>query len=403
MEPLRIGLNLVFLIRRAGGVGRYARELIPELLAAEPGASITAFVSRELDSEDRQAPWAEELEWVRLPVTVTHGPPWRALRSMQAQWLTIARLARERRLDVVHGLANIGPLVAPGVATVVTLHDLIWLRHPDSMSARDTLAMKLTAIPSARMADRVITGSRAARDDMVDTLGLEPSRIDVVPHGVRQVERDATPEPVLRERLALGDRPVVLCVSGKRTHKNLATLVRAVATLEAVLVVPGSPTSHEAELRRLASELGIAERVRFPDWLDDDELEGLYRLAACFVLPSFEEGFGLPVLDAMARGVPVCCSAASSLPEVAGDAALLFDPHDTEEVRAAIRRLLEDRALAADLAERGRARAATFTWRRAAEETLASYRRAVDGQRLLSFDGPRSRGYGSPRTWSRST
>jgi len=384
-RPLRVGLNLAYLVRRSGGAGTYARELIPELLRA--GAQITAFASRELDPEDRRAPWGAEVDWVQLPVTVTHGPAWNSLRSMRAQWLITPGIAARRRLDVVHGLANVAPLLAPRVATVVTLLDLIWLRHPGTMTARETFGMKMSAIPSARTADRVIAISESARDDMVRTLGLDSGRIDVTPLGVRVNPRASpTPEPELRRVLDLGDRPVVLCVSQKRTHKNLAVLVRAMTGLDAVLVLPGSPTPYEAELRRLAERLGVAERVRFPQWLEEAELEGLYRLAACFALPSFEEGFGLPALEAMARGVPVCCSDASSLPEVVGDAGQLFDPHDVDSVRRAIARLLVDRALAVRLGALGAERAAGFTWRRTADATLAVYRRAIEDRRLLSYD-----------------
>jgi glycosyltransferase involved in cell wall biosynthesis len=386
-RPLRVGLNLVYLVRRAGGAGTYARELIPELLLAQPGIRITAFVSRELAAEDRAAAWAQEIDWIELPVTVTSGPAWNSLLSMRAQWLSVPRVAHAKELDVVHGLANVTPLVAPGTATVVTLLDLIWMRHHDTMTARETLGMKLSAIPSARMADRVIAISEAARDDMGKTLGLDPARIDVTHLGVRNSgHAEPLDEGELRARLDLGDRPAVLCVSQKRTHKNLTSLVRAMAGLDAVLVIPGSQTPHESELRRLAAELGLADRVRFPDWLEDAELEGLYRLAACFVLPSLEEGFGLPVLEAMERGVPVCCSNTSSLPEVVGDAGLLFDPHDVEAIRATLQRLLGDPALASELAERGRQRARTFTWRRTAEATLEVYRRAIGERRLFSFD-----------------
>ena len=107
------------------------------------------------------------------------------------------------------------------------------------------------------------------------------------------------------------------------------------------VVLPGAPTAHEAELRELADRLGVRERVRFPAWVSDGELEGLYGLAHCFVLPSFMEGFGLPVLEAMQRDVPVACSGRWALPEVAGDAALLFDPGDQDAVTGAVRRLLE--------------------------------------------------------------
>jgi glycosyltransferase involved in cell wall biosynthesis len=388
-RPLRVGLNLAYLVRRSGGAGTYARELIPELLRA--GTRVTVFASRELDPDDRHAPWGGEVEWVELPMTVTHGPPWNSLRSMRSQWLMIPRIAARRRLDVIHGLANVVPLVAPRVATVVTLLDLIWLRHPDTMTARETIAMKASAIPAARMADRVIAISEAGRSDMTHTLGLDPARIDVTPLGVRVDGRASPlPEAALRRRLELGELPVVLCVSQKRTHKNLAALVRAVAALEAILVLPGSPTPYEAELRSLAERLGVSERVRFPSWLEEPELEGLYRLAGCFALPSFEEGFGLPALEAMGRGVPVCCSNASSLPEVVGDAGLLFDPHDVESIRAAVARLLSDRELATRLGKRGAERAAAFTWRRTAEATLGVYRRAIEDRRLLSFDRRRA-------------
>jgi glycosyltransferase involved in cell wall biosynthesis len=147
-----------------------------------------------------------------------------------------------------------------------------------------------------------------------------------------------------------------------------------------VLVLPGSPTEHEGELRQLADQLGVSERVHLLDWVSEEDLEGLYAAASCFVLPSFIEGFGLPILEAMLRGVPVACSRAGSLPEVAGDAALLFDPADHDEVTGAIRRLLEDRELAALLVERGRARAAAQTWRRTGEAALAGYRRAIEAR-----------------------
>jgi glycosyltransferase involved in cell wall biosynthesis len=380
--PLRIGLNLAYLVRRSGGAGTYARELIPELLLAERDIRITAFVSQELDAEDRAASWAGEIDWIELPMTVTHGPPWNFLRSLRAQWLSVPRSAARAKLDVVHGLANVTPLLAPGVARVVTLLDLIWLRHPDTMTRRETIGMKASAIPSARRADRVIAISHAARDDLIATLGLDPSRVDVTHLGVRVDSGAPAVDPrELRARFELGDAPIVLCVSQKRTHKNLAALVEAMVGLDAVLVLPGSPTPHEAELRSLAERLGIGGGVAFPPWLEDDELEGLYRAAACFALPSFEEGFGLPALEAMARGTPVCCSNASSLPEVVGDAGLLFDPHDVEDIRATIGRVLADRALAQSLARKGEERARTFTWRRTAEATLDVYRRAIAGRR----------------------
>jgi glycosyltransferase involved in cell wall biosynthesis len=188
-------------------------------------------------------------------------------------------------------------------------------------------------------------------------------------------------ERELRARRGLGDRPVVLSVSAKRPHKNLLRLLDALALLAGerrpVLVLPGYPTWHERELRERAASLGVAGDVRFLDWVRDEELEGLYATAGAFVFPSLYEGFGLPVLEAMRRGVPVACSDRSALPEVAGDAALLFDPERPAEIATAIERMLTDENQADRLREAGRRQAARFTWEATARETLRSYERAL--------------------------
>ena len=170
----------------------------------------------------------------------------------------------------------------------------------------------------------------------------------------------------------------MLTVSAKKVHKNLERLVRAMVPVaerwpDAVLVMPGNPTTHERELRELAAELDISANVAFPPYVDAADLEGLYALARCFVFASINEGFGIPILEAMRRGVPVACSRASALPEVAGDAALYFDPYSVPGIGEALIELLADRELAADLAARGRERERRFTWEATASATLATY------------------------------
>ena len=147
-----------------------------------------------------------------------------------------------------------------------------------------------------------------------------------------------------------------------------------------MLVIPGYHTAHENELRARASELGLVDDVRLLGWIEPAELEGLYAAAACFVFPSLIEGFGLPVLEAMSRGVPVACSGRGSLAEVAGDAALIFDPESESEIAAAIERLVTDRDEAARLRTAGRARAARFSWSATAAGTMAAYRRVLNAQ-----------------------
>jgi glycosyltransferase involved in cell wall biosynthesis len=277
---------------------------------------------------------------------------------------------------------------------VVTILDLIWLRHTTTMSRRATLGMRLAVPPSARTANRVIAISHAARADLVRTLGLAPDRVDVTHLGVRLDETVApSAEASVRKRLGVGDGPIVLCVAQVRPHKNIAGLVRALAQLPdagARLVVVGAHTGHEDELRALAQELGVQDRVHLPGWVSAEDLEGLYRAAACFALPSFEEGFGLPILEAMRRGTPVACSDASSLPEVAGDAAVLFDPHDPQSIAGALARLLSDEALRARLVDAGLARCREFTWKATARATLQSYRRALASARRPGRGGTRA-------------
>ena len=142
--------------------------------------------------------------------------------------------------------------------------------------------------------------------------------------------------------------------------------------------MPGYETGYDDELERMADRLDIKERLRRPGWVDEETLDGLYRAADCFVFPSLAEGFGLPVLEAMLRGAPVACSNVTSLPEVAGDAALLFDPLDVDAIAVSVRRILEDPELAERLRVAGRERARRFTWEESARLTLACYRKTLE-------------------------
>lgn len=374
MTP-HIGLNLVYWQRDSGGPGTYARELILALKTVRPDVRLTAWVGTGAP------PGLDELpvDWVRLPLKSSGSAA-----HVGYELGLLGFDARRRGVDVVHGLAYATPFVAPGVATVVTLLDLTWRHQPDSVTRLTRGMFRLMTATCGRTADRIIAISDTVRDDLVATAGIRRERIDVTPLGVRQDPlAEATPARVLRERFDLPeDAPVILCVAQVVAHKNLGALIRALPALpHAQLVIAGRRTSHCDELEALARRLGVQDRLALPGYVEDADLEGLYALATCFAHPSVLEGFGLPLLEAMRRGVPVACSSVSALPEVAGGAARLFDPRDDVSVAAAIGDLVADPALRAELAARGRGRAAELTWERTAEATLASYERALASSR----------------------
>ncbi len=372
MRAVHVGLNLIFLVPgETGGMEVAARETIPELVRLAPaGTRFTAFVNRDAGP----GPWGELIPKVELPVSVANRIEW-----VRGEQLLLPRLARREGVDLVHSLASTGPGWGR-FRRVVTVHDLIYRRFPDAHAGLRALGMRMLVPLAVRRSDRIITDSASTKRDLIELLGTPEARIDVVPLGIGALERVAPlGEAQLRERFALGERPLLLALSAKRPHKNLAALLEACALLETrpILVLGGYPTAYERELRERAQTLGIAEDVRWPGWLQADELEGLWRISAGFVFPSLYEGFGLPVLEAMARGVVVACSTAASLPEVAGDAALLFDPADPRAIADAIAALLAGGAAIERLRAAGLRRAGEFTWERSASLTLASYARAL--------------------------
>jgi glycosyltransferase involved in cell wall biosynthesis len=268
---------------------------------------------------------------------------------------------------------------------VTTILDVIYKRFPETQRRVFAYGLALLVPLAARRSRRVLALSEAGKADIVEFLGVDPERVDVTYLGPGLPDfDDPLPEAQVRAALGLGASPLLLTVSAKRPHKNLERLIEAFERLEAepapVLALPGFATEFEPALRRRAERGPAAERIRFAGWLDDRTLDALYRAAAGFVFPSLAEGFGLPVLEALRRGTPVACSNASSLPEVAGDAAVYFDPLDIGAVVEAMKRLLEDAALRGRLAAAGPGQAARFTWEATAAATVASYERALASQ-----------------------
>jgi glycosyltransferase involved in cell wall biosynthesis len=371
---VHIGLNLIYLVPgETGGMETYARELIPALRRQEPDLRLTAFINRELHAAGKGA-WTELAEPVLVPVWARRRVDW-----VRGEQQLLPRLAADAGVDVLHSLGSTAPLRGP-MKRVVTIHDVIYKVYPEAHFGIRSMGMRMLVPLSARHSHRIIAPSNRTKDDLSRLLRVEADKIDVVAMGVAAPARPANLADV-RERYQLGDGPIVLTTSAKRPHKNLRRLLDAWALIpeerRGVLVLPGYPTPHEQELHRHAEALGIAANTRFPGWVPTDDLEALYRLAQCFVFPSLYEGFGLPVLEAMARGIPVACSGRASLAEVVNGAARLFNPESPQAIADAVDEILSSAPLAERLRRAGREQAARFTWSATARGTLGAYERAL--------------------------
>ncbi|MEA2303023.1 MAG: hypothetical protein QOH43_303 [Solirubrobacteraceae bacterium] len=369
MIPRHVGLNALWLAPGAsGGPETYLRGLVPALVAAFPRTRFTVVTSRSGEAALRADGWDALCRVRSLPCEEGERG-----RRQLAEQVLLPALARRARFDVLHSTASVAPVRA-GVPHAITLHDVTFFRER-TFGAVTTFGMRQVVGRAAQHADALITAAAAARDEICAVLGLDPGRFSVVPHGVSQgPPADPAPEAEVRARYGLDGAAVVLCVAAKRPHKNQELLVRALALLpEGVrLVLAGHPEAYDAVLRALAADTGVADRVTFADWVPDADLEGLWALADVAAFPTRGEGFGLPVVEALARGVPVVCSDIPVLREVGGGLPRTFPPDDPAAAAAAIAAALRDGADPA--AER--AWAARFTWDAAAQGTFEAYERA---------------------------
>jgi glycosyltransferase involved in cell wall biosynthesis len=376
--PRRIGINAVFLIPGMGGLDTYVRELVPELVRAAPGAQFKLYCSPQGERHLRATTWADAVEFVTHPLFGRRG-----LKALTE--VSFLGVLAGRQVDLIHSVALTAPLWT-AAANVVTIADTTWLQgHRPDLT---TLLWRALVPPIARRADRVIAISQRTADDIVEHLGVPAERVDLTFLGhTRHLGVTPMPAAELRRRLDLGANRIVLMVGTRKPHKNVLGLLRAMpavieATPDAILVLAGNPTAHDELLRAECKQLKLDGHVRFLPFVEAAELEGLYAAAECFVLPSVKEGFGLPVLEAMARGVPVACSNASALPEVAGEAARYFDPTSVGGIADAVIEVLAQPALRTCLAALGRARASELTWEATAAATLESYARAWHAHRM---------------------
>ena len=354
---------------RSSGTETYLRGLVPALARERPDLRITLATTRRGADALAQEGWRDFCALVRVPTDEGQR-----MRRLLSELVRFPDLARRRGCDLLHSLSNTGPAVT-SPPHVVTIHDVIFFHHA-TMPWTTTLATRAVVSAAARRAAGVITVSEASREAIVSALPVAPDRVCVVHNGAGREPGAGVPADALRRQLAIPEEArVVLCVAAMRPHKNQALLVRALTHLpgNVVVVLAGHEEAYAGELRALGAELGVEDRLRFAGYVSDAELEGLYALATCAAFPTLAEGFGLPVLEALRRGLPVACSDLPVLREVGGSACVYFDPGDPAGAARAVRVAMER-----DPADRsGAQRAARFGWEATAQKTLDAYERAL--------------------------
>jgi len=359
------------------GIGRYTFSLVRALALSEPKHQLDVLYSP--GSANTRFDLTELLEQPHLTLVPVLTPVF----SLRQQW-EIPRLLRELGTDVYHSPYYVMPLrsLCP---TVVTLHDLIPYLFPEALPRRSLRPFFAgMARLAARRAQHVLADSDSTRDDIIRILAIPETKVTSVPLACGPAFRPHTETEIadIRAKLSL-DRPYLLYMGINKPHKNLVRLVEAWASLSETLraryslVLAGRRDPRYDEDQRAIARLGLESSVKLVGAVPEQVLPGLYAAASAFVFPSLYEGYGLPVLEAMASGTPVVCSDRSSLPEVVGDAALLFDPVSVDQIARQISRILSQPGVAERCRLAGLQRAEMFTWERTARETLAVYSRVA--------------------------
>ncbi len=372
---MRICVNASPAVHHIAGLGRYTQELMTALLDVDSENEYVAFYNRP--SEAQVDPPLD-----RLPHLTTNlaTKPWR----MSALVAHFARVPQNRLfsgVDLFHATDHLLPRLTR-LKSVFTLHDLVFRFYPHTHKPLNRWFLTLMMPRFLKAADAVIAVSESTKRDAIQAYGIDEAKITVIYEGVSDHFRRASPQAIatVRRKYGLPDQ-FVLSVATIEPRKNLSSLLEAYHALRdetslGLVIVGKKGWLYSGFFNRLR-ELGLEHDVLFPGFVPDEDLPALYSAADLFVFPSLYEGFGLPVVEALACRTPVVASNAASLPEVAGDAALLVDPTSVGDLVRAVREVLGSEELREDLRARAPRQAGRFSWQRAARETLAVYRSLV--------------------------
>lgn len=370
-----IGIDYTAAYEQGGGIGRYVRELVTALSKLDITYQYSLLVSGA-SSASSLPTFPSNYTW--KPTRVT--PKWLA-RIWHRAYVPLPVEVFTGRLDLFHATDFVLPPTLPHVSTLLTVHDLSFVRVPESASASLKSYLDVVVPRSVHRATHVLADSQATKDDLVSLYSVPDSKVTVLLSGVDSRFFNPISSSVLmttRNKYLDDSFPYIFCVGTVQPRKNYARLIQSLAQLrrqrmDIHLVIAGGKGWLENPIYKTIIDTHMKEFVHFIGFVDDIDLPALYRNATCVAFPSLYEGFGLPILESMASGIPVLTSNVSSLPEVAGDAAIMVDPYDLDAITNGLQRLIEDETLRNSLIEKGLARAHEFTWEKSARQLLGVY------------------------------
>jgi glycosyltransferase involved in cell wall biosynthesis len=356
---------------RGAGINWYIHNLLTHLPGVDRDNRYTAFIG-----DERFANPGLALKLSRLP---TSRPVVRIFWEQVVQPFAL----QKEGVDLLHALAFVTPLLSP-CPSVITIYDLSFILYPESFKGSKHFYLSLFTRLSARRARRIIAISQSTKRDVVRLLGVSPEKVEVVYCGIDEAFRPLAEDRVVafRSKRGLPER-FILFVGTIEPRKNVTRLIEAFADLRFAicdlrLVIGGAKGWFYEDVFARVEELGLTGKVMFPGYIPVSELPLWYNAAELFVYPSLYEGFGLPLLEAMACGTPVITANTSSLPEVVSQAGLTVDPLDVEALEETMRRVLGNEALRQEMREQGLQRAQGFSWTKTAQETVQVYHRAME-------------------------
>jgi len=363
----QIAIDYTPAYEQGGGIGRYVRELVAALARQPAEFDYRLFVA---GAKALPPPPASNFAW--KPTRLS--PSWLA-RIWQRANVPLPVEFFTGKVDLYHATDFVLP--PTHARSLLTVHDLSFVRVPEAASPRLRAYLDRVVPRSVQRADHILADSQATKDDLIALYNTPPEKITVLLSGV-DARFHPTDDPAVCSNYNIPARPYIFSVGTVQPRKNYARLIHALALLrgrgyDLDLVIAGGKGWLEDPIYAAIREVGMDDFVHFIGFADDADLPALYSAALITAVPSLYEGFGIPVLESMACGTPVVTSNVSSLPEVAGDAALTVNPTDLDAIVETLCRLIDDESLRADLIAKGIARAHSFTWDRAAEQLQQIY------------------------------